>query len=218
MKKPTEKAEVALAKKAISDAGLYIASSDDINRISEVAADSFENYPLHMWFCNEKYDKKTIKTLFEASLKSMDENCIIYADSPEMNGFAVWCLGFTGIKTIPFLTHGGIKMFFHGGVSLIKKLLDYEGFAMRIKGKYTNNADWYVYNISVASHAQRKGIGKKLMNPMIDFCDRNNKSAYLETNKAINVGIYERFGFELKEKCPLPRSNFIHYAMMRTPK
>ncbi len=213
-----EKTEVTLAKKAIFDAGLYIASKEDISRLSEVSADAFENYPLHMWFCKEKYNKKTIKLLIESSLKSMDENCIIYADSPEMNGFAVWCLGFTGIKTISFLAHGGVKMFFHGGFPLIKKLLDYEALAMKLKEKYTTSADWYLYNLTVASHAQRKGIGKKLLQPMLDFCDRNNKSAYLETNKNANVSIYEKFGFELKEKCSLLGSDYMHYAMMRTPK
>ena len=45
----------------------------------------------------------------DISLKTMTEDAVIYADSEELNGFAVWLpLGFTGSKTLPFLMSGGV--------------------------------------------------------------------------------------------------------------
>lgn len=51
--------------------------------------------------------------------------------------------------------------------------------------------------IGVDAHLQGQGIGSELMR---DFCarmDAANEIAYLETDKEINVGFYERFGFEV---------------------
>ena len=39
--------------------------------------------------------------------------------------------------------------------------------------------------------------------------------SYLETNKEINVPLYEHFGFELSKKEMIPKSPVMHYAMVR---
>ena len=41
--------------------------------------------------------------------------------------------------------------------------------------------------------------------------------SYLETNKEINVPLYEHFGFELSKKEMIPKSPVMHYAMVRNP-
>ena len=45
MDKLVRKIEVPLAKKAIEKAGLYIVQEKDLDRLAEVAADAYENYP-----------------------------------------------------------------------------------------------------------------------------------------------------------------------------
>lgn len=219
MDKLVRKIEVPLAKKAVSDAGLYIAESGDMERLAEIAMDAYRDYPLHNWFTNGRYDHEASKRIMEVSLRTMAKDGVIYADSPELNGFAAWLpLGFTGSKTIPFLTHGGIRLILHAGPQIIGKLLSYETFAMKLKKKYTENVDWYLYNLSVSPRAQGKGIATKLLRPMLDFCDRENIVCYLETNKQSNVDLYEHFGFRLAEQGPVPGSNVMHYAMTRPPK
>ena len=41
--------------------------------------------------------------------------------------------------------------------------------------------------------------------------------AYLETNKESNVGLYQHYGFELKRKECVPKTDVMHYAMVRKP-
>ena len=153
------------------------------------------------------------------SLKTMIKNAVIYADSEELNGFAIWIpFGFTGSKTMPFLLSGGIKLIFYVGFGIINKLISYEKYAMNLKKNFTGNVDWYLYNLSVKQSAQGKGIASKLVKPMLKFCDQENISCYLETNKASNVDLYKHYGFELKSEGPIPKSNVTHYAMVRNPK
>ena len=218
MDKLVRKIEVPLAKKAIEKAGLYIVQDKDLDRLAEVAADAYENYPLHNWLTNGKYDAKASKLIMQISLKTMTEDAVIYADSEEINGFAAWLpFGFTGSKTLPFLANGGLSLILHSGPSIIGRLLTYETYAMNLKKEFTDNFDWYLYNLSIKKEAQGKGIASKLMRPMLEFCDAEKMVAYLETNKDSNVGLYRHYGFELKSEELIPKSPVTHYSMVRYP-
>ena len=219
MDKLVRKIEIPLARHAIEKAGLYIAEKKDIDRLAKVAADAYRDYPLHNWFTKGKYDEKASELLMKVTLKTMTEDALIYADSEEINGFAAWLpFGFEGNKTLPFLKHGGLKLFLHTGIGFIGRLLTYEKYAMNLKKEFTDNYDWYLFNLSVKRDAQGKGIATKLMRPMLEFCDDERMVAYLETNKESNAGLYQHYGFDLMKEELIPTSTVMHYAMVRSPK
>ena len=131
MDKLVRKIEIPLARKAIEKAGLYLVQKDDLDRLAEVAADAYMDYPLHNWLTKGKYDAKASELIMRISLKTMTEDAVIYADSEEINGFAVWLpFGFTGSKPLPFLMNGGLRLIFHSGLGIIGRLLTYETYAM----------------------------------------------------------------------------------------
>ena len=219
MDKLVRQIEIPLAKKAIERAGLYIVGKKDLDRLAEVAADAYQDYPLHNWLTKGKYDAKASKLIMQISLKTMTEDAVIYADSEEINGFAAWLpFGFTGSKTIPFLLNGGAHLILRAGPGIIGRLLTYETYAMNLKKTFTDHYDWYLYNLSIRKDAQGKGIASKLMRPMLQFCDDERMVAYLETNKESNVGLYQHYGFDLMREELIPKSPVTHYAMVRRPK
>ena len=218
MDKLVRKIEIPLARKIIEKAGLYIVQKKDLDRLAEVAADAYEDYPLHNWLTKGKYDKKASKILMQITLRTMTEDAIIYADSEEMNGFAAWLpFGFTGNKAIPFLKNGGLKLILHSGFGIISRLSAYEKYAMNLKKEFTDHYDWYLFNLSIKKDAQGKGIASKLMRPMLEFLDNEKMVAYLETNKGKNVGLYNHYGFTVKKEEMIPKTNVMHYAMVREP-
>ena len=218
MDKLVRKIELPLAKRVVEKAGLYIVPKDRINELASVAADAYRDYPLHNWFLGGKYDENLSEKIMEITLMSMSKDAVIYADSEELNGFAVWLpLGFRGTEVLPFLKSGGLKFILRSGFSVIGRLITYENYAMNLKKEFTGNVDWYLYNLSVKKSAQGKGIAGKLLRPMLRFCDEENIVTYLETNKESNVSLYEHFGFELSKKEPIPKSPVMHYAMVRQP-
>ena len=219
MDKLVRKIEVPLAKRAIEKAGLYLVKEKDLDRLAEIAADAYRDYPLHNWFTGGKYDPVASKLIMQISLKTMTEDAVIYADSEQMNGFAVWLpLGFTGSKTLPFLISGGLKLILHSGLGIIGRLLTYENYAMNLKKEFTDNYDWYLYNLSIKKDAQGKGLASKLLRPMLQFCDDEKMVAYLETNKDKNVGLYRHYGFDMMKEEIIPKTPVTHYAMVRHPK
>jgi GNAT superfamily N-acetyltransferase len=50
---------------------------------------------------------------------------------------------------------------------------------------------------------QGQGVGSAMMQAFCDRVDRDGALAYLETDKAENVGFYERFGFETVGEAPV---------------
>ena len=219
MDKLVRKIEIPLAKKAIKRAGLYIVEKKDLGRLAKIAADAYKDYPLHNWLTNGKYDAKASHLIMQISLATMTEDAVIYADSEEMNGFAVWLpFGFTGSKTMPFLFHGGLRLILRSGPGIIGRLLTYETYAMNLKKEFTDNYDWYLYNLSIKKDAQGKGIASKLMRPMLQFCDDERMVAYLETNKASNVTLYQHYGFDLMREELIPKTPVTHYSMVRKPR
>ena len=218
MDKLVRKIEVPLAKRAIKNAGLYLVEKSDLDRLAEIAADAYLDYPLHNWLTKGKYDPKASRLIMQITLKAMTEDAVIYADSEELNGFAVWLpIGFTGSKTIPFLVNGGLSLILHSGPGIIGRLLTYENYAMNLKKQFTDNYDWYLYNLSIKKDAQGKGIASKLLRPMLQFCDDERMVAYLETNKDVNVGLYQHYGFDLMKEEVIPQTPVTHYAMVRQP-
>ena len=218
MDKLVKKIEIILAKRAIRSAGLYIAKGKDVKRLAQVAEDAYQDYPLHNWFMGGTYDPKASRLLMEVTLKTMTKNAVIYADSEEINGFAAWLpFGFTGNKALPFLMKGGMRLILHSGFGIIGRLSAYEAYAMGLKKEFTGHYDWYLYNLSVKKDAQGKGIASRLMRPMLQFCDDERMPAYLETNKAANVGIYQHLGFDLMREEQIPKTTVMHYAMVRQP-
>lgn len=217
--KLVRKIEIPLARQRIKNAGLYIVPEEKVEELSAIAADAYRDYPLHNWFTKGTYDPVASHLIMKTTLAAMQEDALIYADSEDLNGFAVWIpLGFTGSKTLPFLLNGGVKLLLHSGLGIIKKLLTYETFAMKLKKKYTGHVDWYLYNLSIKKSAQGQGIATKLLRPMLEFCDDEKIVTYLETNKESNVSLYEHFGFDLQETNLIPGSPVNHYSMVREPK
>ena len=218
MDKLVRKIEVPLARRAIEKAGLYLVEKKDLERLAEVAADAYRDYPLHNWLTKGVYDEKASRLLMEITLKTMTEDSVIYADSEEMNGFAAWLpFGFTGNKALPFIMNGGLRLICHSGFGLIGRLQAYENYAMNLKKEFTDHYDWYLFNLSIKKDAQGKGIASKLMRPMLQFCDDERMVAYLETNKEQNVGLYRHYGFDLMKEELIPKSPVMHYAMVRHP-
>lgn len=206
-------------KKIIENAGLYIAKKEDLDYLSEIAADAYKFYPLHNWLMSNKYNAKKSKQIMLISLKTMLNDIIIYADSKEMNGFAVWVpYDFKGIKASKFLFNGGLKLLLTTNPKMFVRLSRYESYAMKVKKEVINEPHWYAYNLCVKQDMQGKGISDKLFNPMMDYFDQENITAYLETNNFSNLEVYDRFGFEPKSESLIPGSNIKHYGMVRKPK
>ncbi len=69
--------------------------------------------------------------------------------------------------------------------------------------------------IAVARKFQGRGVGSAMLRFFCDQMDETGQLAYLETDKEVNLALYERFGFEIMENEQL--FGVTNWFMVRKP-
>ena len=57
-------------------------------------------------------------------------------------------------------------------------------------------ATMYLFTVGVASAGRGRGLGRRLIGPVLDACDRTGTMAYLENSNPANRRFYASLGFE----------------------
>ena len=86
-----------------------------------------------------------------------------------------------------------------------------------VESKHPHEPHWYLAVLGVAPASQGRGFGSHLMQPVLERCDSERTPAYLETDTERNVQLYERHGFKVTEKFPLPGGGPPIWLMWRDP-
>ncbi len=78
---------------------------------------------------------------------------------------------------------------------------------------------WYLFTIGTTKAARGQGIGKTLLRPVLDACDREAMPVYLENSNPNNSGFYRAHGFERRgEPFELAEGSPCMEPMWRAPK
>ena len=191
---------------------LYLLQEKDIDAAANCNADAYMDYELLKQILQDKFDYDILRKLWTISIKSLKNEALFVADSPQLKGFSIWApAGFKGSKIIPFFKAGGLTL----PIPILMRLERYEQYSMKLKKKYTGHNGWYLYDLVVRRDCQNHGIAKKILNPVLDYIERSGQSCSLETHNTANVDIYRKFGFELIETGNVPGLNIRHYAMLK---
>jgi GNAT superfamily N-acetyltransferase len=76
---------------------------------------------------------------------------------------------------------------------------------------------WYLSLLGTEPAHQGRGLGSRLLAPVLERCDRDGRLAYLESSKAANIPFYERHGFEVTGELAVPGGPRI-WPMLRRPR
>ena len=191
----------------------------DLDTFANNLAVSFRGYPLFEYFSNYKYNASKMKTFWKVSLKTMSEKTFFIADSEDANSLAIFSpYEKGGVSIWKYIKAGGLGMIPKIGLKCAKRMSSFEKFAVEIKNKYSTPNCWYLYVFVTMPEFRGKGLGSKIMRPMLGYLDEHKQDCYLETLSTINVEIYKKYGFELKEEVKVPGTDLVLYAMFRKAK
>lgn len=79
-----------------------------------------------------------------------------------------------------------------------------------VKGRY-----YHIKIIAIDKEQRGTGIFRRLISPVIEYCDLRNIPIVLETHNPNNVPIYERFGFKVVDTRSAPGMDLKQYCMLR---
>lgn len=86
---------------------------------------------------------------------------------------------------------------------------------MNSEKNHPTDRHWSLEALGIRPETQRKGLGSRLVQPVLDRADSEGVECYLETSNPQNVAFYERFGFRVLKDLPLIPSGPPHIAMRR---
>lgn len=81
-----------------------------------------------------------------------------------------------------------------------------------IKGRY-----YRIKIVAVDKSMRGQGAFRRMMTPLIAFSDTEQVPIIIETHNEDNVGLYQKFGFELVKTITSPRTEIRQYCMIRWP-
>jgi GNAT superfamily N-acetyltransferase len=188
------------------------AVAGDVEHAADILSAASENDPFVAWMFPESQSRRRrvrqIFLLFVLSRFQVDRHCYI-AD----HGAAVWVAPgawkmstWQELQAIPGLARTA-------GRSLPRALY---GGAVLEQHHPEEPLHWYLEAMGVAPGYQGRGIGSRLVEPMLERCDAESWPAYLETANARNLGLYERLGFRVSEDFQLRRGPRM-WTMWREP-
>ena len=77
---------------------------------------------------------------------------------------------------------------------------------------------WYLQALGVRPSAQRKGVGGRLVAPVLALADESGTACHLHTSDPSNVAYYARFGFELVNQVTPLEGGPAYASMVRRPR
>lgn len=200
-----------------SRASITLLQRDQIPQVGDVLADSHANYPAfaHL-FPDPNRRQRILRSFFTGVARDAHPfGAVSVAMSGErMLGVAVWLppgefpwsawrkLRATG-TFLPVLWRAprGARAFFTLGANTERTA--------------PGDRHWNLQVLGVRGEAQGKGLGTRLLEPVLSQAETEGEVCYLETADPANVAFYERLGFKLVRKHQLLPDGPAHYAMER---
>ena len=87
------------------------------------------------------------------------------------------------------------------------------------RGLHPTEPHYYLEFVGVHPQHQGKGLGRALIEPVVELADREGVGMYLENSKEKNLAFYGRHGFQVRAHTHLPgRNGPPAWLMWRDPK
>jgi GNAT superfamily N-acetyltransferase len=180
---------------------------------------AFWTYPILTYYFPEESLRRYIS---DSMLAFPIYTCLrygeIYSTSQQLEGVAVWSpsekypVSFWGIlRTVP------LRYIFGMTLNEMARMQTVDRFLNDIHKRLVPYSHMYLEILGVDPPYQKRGFSSKLMKPMLQRLDREQRPCFLETQDPQDVPIYQHFGFEIIDQSAIPESPLTSWALLRKP-
>jgi ribosomal protein S18 acetylase RimI-like enzyme len=167
----------------------------DAGKAVEVLARAFEEDPFVRWFVrSDARHAEGMRAFFEIALNhvTMPHGECWVTENVEgaalWNPPGTWSLGFVDkVRLMPEFARAA------GATRLVRVFLA----TNPITAAHPREPHYYLFILGVDPALQGRGLGRALVMPVLEKCDRERVAAYLETSKEENLRFYTSLGFEV---------------------
>lgn len=166
------------------------AGPGDAARLGEITADAFRTDPFNLWLFGRFAGIRNLFDLQARRIYAPRGYCYTSGDE----GACMWMLpdGDASFSLGDYAAFAFRTVFTCGPGAVGRGIRTGEAMASR----HPDFEHAYLFSIGVRPSAQGKGLGRRLIQPVLDACDRAALPAYLENSNPANTGFYASCGFE----------------------
>jgi ribosomal protein S18 acetylase RimI-like enzyme len=187
---------------------------------AEILAQAFRDDPLYSHvFPNADQRLRSTRSLWRAVLTVTLRYGEVYTTS-DLHGAACWMrpgrpeLSLWQSLRTGFALQRAVARF---PTDARSRFLDVIGYVDNMHEQVMPQPHWYLWVLGVAPEHQGRGVGGKLLQPVLAEADRNRLPCYLETESERNVAFYRKHGFEVISADPPPPQGVQLWLMLRQP-
>jgi GNAT superfamily N-acetyltransferase len=101
------------------------------------------------------------------------------------------------------------------GLDAYRRFTDFIRFAEAMRARCVTGPHWYLLLLGVDPAYRGRGLGGRLMQPILAWASRDGVPCYLETENERNLDFYARHGFRLAEAGREPRRGVRTWGLLR---
>ncbi len=186
----------------------------DLPKAVSICAQAFFNDDLDKYFFPNESDRRPKQErLYRYFLKRNMKN--VYTTSTELEGLMIVERpdSHNDEFTISDLFLG--LPLFKLGVGTIKKMINFQINAVKIRKQLIRDPYWYVVLIAIAPEFQGRGFASRLLKPILLQAEQEKEYVFLETHNPKNIPIYEKLGFKIMDSTIIEHTHLYHYCLIR---
>lgn len=195
--------------------------ASQIRAVSEVLGDAFKDDPVFLNFAFQNDQKRlgTIQWMSWLMLKYAHNYNTIYTTTEELKGVAIWIPpGQFPLNDFRLLLLGAYALPFKFRLS---KLFQFISLFLKLEELHKANVPqphWYLLMLGVRPCYQSHGVGRFLIQPILEKADRKGIPCYLETSTERAVRFYQQHSFEVVKTIDFSQKGFQIWTMRREPR
>lgn len=183
-----------------TESPLRLATAPDVAVLAPVLARAFDQDPFINWLVlQDERRQMRMERTFEVMLQRLSSGLNETYTNPELEGAAIWKR--PGEFKLPLMLQLSLLPTFAEGTGW-GRLPSLLGLLQHLEGQHDRivpEPHFYLLALGVEPERQGRGLGGRLLAPVLARCDEEGKRAYLETARADNLPFYTRHGFEVAQ-------------------
>ena len=196
--------------------GIVRVGTESVAELADITADAFREDPFNRWLFGGFDPMRRTFANLARHIYAPNGFCQLLQEDGEGRAAAMWLLPGDRADSSPA-----------GMLQTYWDLLASGGLGALMRGKAAGEAmakhhpaepHAYLFTVGVASAGRGRGLGRRLLKPVLAACDRSGTMAYLENSNPANRRFYNSLGFERVELFHATPESPPLEAMQRAPR
>jgi len=196
--------------------GIETVGTESVAPLGEITADAFRDDPFNNWLFGGFDPMQRTFANLARHIYAPNGFCQILSDEGAARAAAMWLLpGDNPEASLTGMLQTYWGLFASGGLGALQRG---KAAGDTMAQHHPTEPHAYLFTVGVASAGRGRALGRRLIAPVLDACDRSGTMAYLENSNPANRRFYASLGFERVELLHVRPDSPPLEAMKRLPR